>query len=448
MLDIGSFAARTCSAIGRRSFLRLAAAAPLGLQLASPAMAETVAAAARHARAKSVIFVFLWGAPSHLDTFDPKPDAPAEYRGPFGVIPSRTPGVYFTELLPQLARRSDRFTLIRSHVTSAPGHPDAGTVALTGFEEQPQPVRPNFGSILAKHRGSQGKLPPFISLASGLLADSGRKIDGYGGGQLGAAYDPLMVGCSELGEVSVPSLQILEGLNPARISDRKVLLHQLDEELRRMDRAGIQSWQRAHQQAYGLLVDPAARAAFDLSQETPATRARYGKSLFGQSALLARRLVEAGVPYIQLNYSRHPEAISAGFEFGWDTHIYNFELLQDQHCPILDRALPALLDDLHERGLLDETLVVCMGEFGRTPKITDRAARDHWPQCYFSLWAGAGIAGGRVIGESDRRGEAPLSSPITPLMVGTTIAELAGLDTQARAELRVLDGGTVIHGLL
>jgi hypothetical protein len=163
---------------------------------------------------------------------------------------------------------------------------------------------------------------------------------------------------------------------------------------------------------------------------------------------LARRLVEAGVPYIQLNYSRHPEAISAGFEFGWDTHIYNFELLQDQHCPILDRALPALLDDLHERGLLDETLVVCMGEFGRTPKITDRAARDHWPQCYFSLWAGAGIAGGRVIGESDRRGEAPLSSPITPLMVGTTIAELAGLDTQARAELRVLDGGTVIHGLL
>jgi uncharacterized protein (DUF1501 family) len=448
MLDIGSFAARTCSAIGRRSFLRLAAAAPLGLGLASAAAAETVAASALRARARSVIFVFLWGAPSHLDTFDPKPDAPAEYRGPFGVIPTRTPGVYYTELLPQLARRSDRFTLIRSHVTTAPGHPDAGTVALTGFEEQPQPVRPNFGSILARHRGSDSKLPPFVSLASGLLADSQRKIEGYGGGQLGAAYDPLMVGCSESGEVSIPALQILEGLTPTRIGERKVLLHQLDEELRRLDRAGIHAWGRAHQQAYGLLVDPAARAAFDLSAETPPTRARYGKSLFGQNALLARRLVEAGVPYIQLNYSRHPEAISAGFEFGWDTHIYNFELLQDQHCPILDRALPALLDDLHERGLLDETLVVCMGEFGRTPKITDRAARDHWPQCYFSLWAGAGIAGGRVLGESDRRGEAPRTEPVTPLMVGTTIAELSGLDTQARAELRVLDGGTVIHGLL
>jgi len=448
VLDIGSFAARTCAGVSRRSFLRLAASAPMGLALTPAGVALAAAEAAKAARAQSVIFVFLWGAPSHLDTFDPKPDAPAEYRGPFGVIPTRTPGVHFTELLPRLAERSDLFTLIRSHVTSAPGHPDAGTVALTGFAEQPQPVRPNFGSILAKHRGPAGDLPPFVSLARGLLADSQRRIEGYGGGQLGAVYDALMVGCSEQGEVSIPALQILEGLNPGRLSERKVLLSQLDEELRRLDRAGFESWRRSCQQAYGLLVEPTARAAFDLTQETPATRARYGKSVFGQSALLARRLVEAGVPYVQLNYSRHPEAISAGFEFGWDTHIYNFELLQDQHCPILDRALPALLDDLSDRGLLDQTLVVCMGEFGRTPRITNTASRDHWPQCYFSLWAGAGIAGGRVLGDSDARGEAPRGEPVTPLMVGTTIAELAGLDTQARAEMRVLDGGEVIHGLL
>jgi uncharacterized protein (DUF1501 family) len=448
MLDIGSFPARTCAGVSRRSFLRLAASAPLGLGLAAPGIALAAGDAAKKApRAKSVIFVFLWGAPSHLDTFDPKPDAPAEYRGPFGVIPTRTPGVHFTELVPQIAKRSDRFTLIRSHVTTAPGHPDAGTIALTGFEERPQPVRPNFGSILAKHGGQTGDLPPFVSLTRGFLADSERRIDGYGGGQLGPVYDPLMVGCSEQGEVSIPALAILEGLNPGRINERKILLGQLDEELRRLDRAGIQSWQRAYQQAYGLLVEPTARAAFDVTRETPATRARYGKSVFGQSALLARRLVEAGVPYVQLNYSRHPEAISAGFEFGWDTHIYNFELLQDQHCPILDRALPALLDDLSDRGLLDETLVVCMGEFGRTPRINDRAARDHWPQCYFSLWAGAGIEGGRVIGESDTRGEAPRGEPVTPLMVGTTIAELAGMDAQARAEMRVLEGGEVIDGL-
>jgi uncharacterized protein (DUF1501 family) len=195
-------------------------------------------------------------------------------------------------------------------------------------------------------------------------------------------------------------------------------------------------------------MKPEARRAFDLTAEKPATRARYGQSSFGQSCLLARRLVEAGVPYVQVNYSRHPEAFTPNYEFGWDTHIYNFEMLQDQHCPIFDRAFSALLDDLHERGLLRRTLVVCMGEFGRTPRITARAARDHWPQCYPSIWAGAGIAGGRTLGESDSRGAAPRCGPvITPLMVGTTIAELAGVDAEARAALRVLEGGTVIHEL-
>jgi uncharacterized protein (DUF1501 family) len=162
-----------------------------------------------------------------------------------------------------------------------------------------------------------------------------------------------------------------------------------------------------------------------------------------------RLALEAGVPYVQVNYSRHPECITPGYEFGWDTHIYNFELLQDQHCPVFDRAFSALLDDLHDRGLLSRTLVVCMGEFGRTPKINARAARDHWPGCYPSIWAGAGVREGRVVGESDKRGEAPRSGPVvTPLMVGTTVAELAGVNAEARAALRVLDGGSVIHEIL
>jgi uncharacterized protein (DUF1501 family) len=195
-------------------------------------------------------------------------------------------------------------------------------------------------------------------------------------------------------------------------------------------------------------MHPEARAAFDITRESQATRDRYGQTSFGQSALLARRLVEAEVPYIQLNYSRHPEAMTSGFEFGWDTHIYNFELLQDQHCPILDRAFSALLDDLHERGLLKHTLVVAMGEFGRTPKINNRASRDHWPPCYPSIWTGAGIEPGRVIGESDKIGAYPVTAPISPLMVGTTIAELAGIPTEARAALKVFEGGQVIHELL
>ena len=443
MFDIGSFPARTCAGVSRRSFLRLAASTPLALGLGG-----TLSAAPAKVRAKSVIFVFLWGAPSHLDTCDPKPDAPAEYRGPFGIIPTRTPGVHFTELLPRVAQQSHRFTLIRSHVASNAGHPQGGTVALTGFEELPGPIQPNFGSILARARGPAGKLPPFVSLARGPLADSTTPIRGFGGGTLGARYDPLMIGCSERGEVNIPALQVLDSLNPARITDRKSLLVQIDQTPRALEQAGLQSWDRAYQQAYGLLMDPKARSAFDLTRESEATRGRYGQSVFGQSALMARRLVEAGVPYVQLNYSRHPEAITPGFEFGWDTHIYNFELLQDQHCPIFDRAFSALLDDLHERGLIDSTLVVCMGEFGRTPKINNRASRDHWTRCYFSMWSGAGLPVGRVIGSSDRLASDPRGDPVTPLMVGTTIMELAGIDTQTRAELRVLPGGKVIDGLL
>lgn len=442
MFDVGSFQAKTCAGTSRRSFLRLGATLPLALGLGG---ATPIARAAEAVRAKSVLFVFLWGAPSHLDTCDPKPAAPAEYRGPFNSIATRTPGVHFTELLPQLAKRSDLYTLVRSHVTTAPGHPDAGTVALSGFEENPKPVQPNFGSIVAKHRGRVGNLPPFVSVARGVVMDGGRRIEAYGGGTLGSAYDPFMAGASQLGEVEIPALQLLDGLVPNRIHSRKQLMTQLDRVPRTLQLSGFDQWNRTYQA--NMLMDPQARQAFDLTRESQATRDRYGQSVFGQSALLSRRLVEAGVPYIQLNYSRHVEAVTPGFEFGWDTHIYNFELLQDLHCPILDRVFSALLDDMSERGLLDENLVVCMGEFGRTPKISNRAARDHWPPCYFSMWAGAGIEPGRVIGESDRLGEHPLSDPITPLMVGTTIAELAGIDAQARAEMNVLRDGRVIDGL-
>jgi uncharacterized protein (DUF1501 family) len=443
MFDIGRFNARTCSAMTRRSFLRIGASVPLGLGLTGRAIG-----AAETARAKSVVFVFLWGGPSHLDMCDPKPDAPAEYRGPFGVIPTKTPGVQFTELLPKLAQRTDRFTLIRSHVSTQSGHPDGGTMALTGFTDNPLPAQPNFGAIIAKHRGRRGNLPPFFSLASGILMDGTTPVHGYGGGTLGQAYDPFVAGCSELGQVSIPALKLLDGLVPGRIRSRRELAARLDAIPRTLDAKGFDNWNRDSQAAYDLLMDPQARQAFDLTREKSSTREAYGQSVFGQSSLLARRLVEAEVPYIQLNYSRHVEAINPGYEFGWDTHIYNFELLQDQHCPIFDRAFCAFLDDMGDRGLLDDTLVVCMGEFGRTPKISNRAARDHWPQCYFSIWTGAGIKPGWVIGESDRLGEHPTTDPISPLMVGTTICELAGVDTQARAEMNVLSGGKVIDGIV
>jgi len=445
MLDVGQFAAGTCGGVTRRSFLTTGASLAAALGLSAAADRATAAAAVR---AKSVVFVWLWGAPSHLDTFDPKPDAPSEYRGPFAPIATRTPGLNFTELLPQLAERSHLFNVIRSHITFAPGHPDAGTYGLTGFAERPEPVKPNFGSIIAKHRGHRGSLPPFVSLGRGIPRDVVRIVDGYGGGKLGKAYDPFQISCDEYGQAEIPSLKLLGDLNPARIEDRNTLLATLDGARRELDQTQLGEWDRTYGRAYQLLTRPEAREAFDLSRESQTLRDRYGETAFGQSCLLARRLVEAGVPYIQVNWSEYVECMTPNCDFGWDTHIYNFELLQDRHCPILDRALSALFDDLAVRGLLDSTLVVAMGEFGRTPKITNRAARDHWHPCYSSLWAGAGLAGGRVIGLSDKLGEHPVTSPVTPLMVGTTMAELAGLDTQTRAELNVLDGGSVIHELI
>jgi len=444
MLNVGSFAASSCTGVSRRSFLKMGASLPAVLGL--PALAAPSGRIAAHkVRAKSVLLVWMWGGPSHVDTFDPKPDAPAEYRGPFSPIATRTPGMRFTELMPRLAARSDKFTVIRSHKTSAPGHPDAGTVGLTGFAESPGPVQPSFGAIVAKQRGSTGGLPPYIAVGRGIPKDVVRIVEGWGGGKLGRAYDPLMVACSDEGQAELPSLKLFEGLTPTRLDDRRKLLQQMDTARRTMD--GVTAVQRnqLYDDAFRLLTAPEARAAFDLSREPQGVREAYGKTGFGQSCLLGRRLVEAGVPFVQVNWSEYVEAMTPNCDFGWDTHIYNFELLQDRHGPIFDRAFAALLDDLQTRGLLETTLVVAVGEFGRSPKITNRAARDHWPRCYSSIWAGAGIAGGRVIGQSDPRGEDPITHPITPLAMGTTIAELAGMDIQARAEMNVLAGGDVIH---
>ena len=459
MLGIGRFNAQSCGGVSRRAFLRAGAALPwawpqvargvlgtglLGTGLAGPATAH--ASSPLRGRAKSTIFVWLWGAPSHIDTIDPKPDAVGDVRGPFATIATRTPGMHFSELLPRLADRSDRFTVVRSHVTFSGGHPDAGTWGLTGFDEKPS-AKANFGSIVARHRGTKGTLPPYAMIGRGLPRDVVRKVEGCGGGPLGSVYNPFLLGCDETGQVEIPSLKLLDGLVPSRIHDRWQLRETLDQIQRGFDSVNI-NWKQRQLQAYQLLTRPEGRSALDLTQESPATREAYGQTSFGQSCLLARRLVEAEVPYIHVNWSEYVEAVTPNTDFGWDTHICNFDLLPDRLCPIFDRAFTALLNDLQDRRLLDSTLVVAIGEFGRTPKINKRASRDHWQRCYSSIWAGAGIEPGRVIGASDRNGEDPITNPITPLIVGTTIAELAGLDTQARTELQVLEGGAVIHELI
>lgn len=443
LFDIGTFPARTCHGFGRRSFVRAAAAAPLFASLAQPS-----ATASGNPKAKSVILLWLWGAPSHLDTIDPKPAAPVEYRGPFATIATRTPGLVFTELLPKLAQRSHQFSVVHNNRNFHTGHLEAGSIALTGTLGEAKEYGPNFGSIVARTRPARSSMPQFVSMTRGPVRDVVDLMKGYGGGTLGKAFDPFLLSCSDDGAVDIPALRLLEGLGPNRLGDRRNVLVALDHLRRHGESASFEQWDSSFMKAYALLTSDAGRQAFDLSREPARTRERYGKTTFGQSCLLARRLVEAGVGYVQVNWSQYVEAITPNCDFGWDTHIYNFELLADRLCPIFDRVCATLLDDLCDTGLIDQTLLVCMGEFGRTPKINNQASRDHWPNCYSSIWAGAGIQTGRVIGKSDARGEEPIGDPVTPVMIGTTIADLLGVDTVARNELRVLDGGRVIHELI
>ncbi len=445
MFDIGSFRSRDCEGMTRRVFLRAGLTAPFAWGLTTSGTAG--AAPVNSSKAKSILLVWLGGGPSHLDLFDPKPKAPVEYRGPFATIATRIPGVRYSELLPRLAAGSQRFALIRTNVNFDGGHREAGSIALTGASAATATYPPNFGSILARHRGANA-FPSFLSLAKGPIGDGIGPVQGYGGGAWGKRYDPFLVHCSEEGQVSIPELKLFDGLTPARLADRRLLLEELDRLQRRVETPQFEHWDTLSKRAYNLLTAPAARQALDLSREPAKTRDLYGQTSFGQSCLLGRRLVEAGVPYVQVNWSQFVEVFYTFSDYGWDTHADNFGLLADWHGPLLDRVLATLLDDLEVRGLLKSTLVVCMGEFGRTPRINSIGSRDHWHQCYFSIWAGGGVQPGRVIGESDPRGEHPATTPITPAMVGTTMLDLAGVNSLARAGLKVLEGGRVIEELL
>jgi hypothetical protein len=452
MLSVGDFPARDCQGVSRRAFVRAAFALPFVGGLAGPLGGKEPPSAPK---AKSVLLVWLGGGPSHLDLFDPKPRAPVEYRGPFSTIATRLPGVRFTELLPKLAARSDRFSLVRSNVNFNGGHRPAGSIALTGTVAsdggedaggKPGHYPPHFGAILARHRGG-GKVPGFISLARGAVGDGVGPLFGQGGGTWGKTHDPLMVSCSAEGEVDVPELKLFDGLTPARLGDRQAVLKELDRLGRKADGGRFNGWDEVHRRALTLLTSREGREVFDLSREPAKSREAYGQTSFGQSCLLGRRLVEAGVPFVQVNWSQYVEVYYPFSDYGWDTHADNFGLLADWHGPLLDGVFSTLLDDLERRGLLRTTLVVCMGEFGRTPRVNAIGSRDHWHPCYFSLWAGGGIQPGRAVGESDARGEYPATDPITPAMVGTTMLELAGVSSADRAALKVLEKGQVIHEL-
>jgi len=398
-------------------------------------------------RQRAVILVWLWGGPSHLDTFDPKPDAPAEYRGPFRAINTNVAGIQITEYLPQLARMADKYALLRSLHHETNDHGIAGTIGLTGKAATAGRVMPSMGSVVARMKGFRPPLSPFVTVGKS-LHQGHRPIQGEGGGILGSGYDPFRIEYDEVSGVQIRDLMPPEQVTAARLDRRRMFLKAVDAAQKNLWEGGAGPLSALYEQAFSLITSRGAKAVFDLDKEPEKVRDRYGRYRFGQSCLLARRLVEAAVPFVQVNWSSHVEAEEDYGDGGWDMHYRNFEIIQERHLWMLDQTLSALLEDLSQRGLLEHTLVVAMGEFGRTPKINDKAGRDHWNQCYSALLAGGGIRGGQVIGASDARGEYPAARPLKPADVCMTIFDRLGITRTDLLPLEIAPDGEVIEELL
>jgi uncharacterized protein (DUF1501 family) len=462
MLLVGRQTARTCQTLSRRTFVQVGASSVLGLSLAD--LLKQRALGSTLGTAKSVVLVWLWGGPSQLDTWDPKPYAPVEYRGPFGTIPTRIPGVRFCELFPKIAALTNKISVIRSLNTASNDHGIAGTIGLTGsaaggtgLDGKPLPgsTRPATGSVVARANSAlagrkspdAAKLPPFLVIG-GKLHQGKKPIIGEGGGPLGNIYDPFRLEYDPATGTKVPALQLSPELTPDRLGDRASLRQALDTVERRADQvraAGALDDYRS--QAFAMLTSPAARTMFDVERESASTRDTYGRTRFGQSCLLARRLVEHGVPFVQVNWSDHVEAEEDAGDGGWDHHYRNFQIMQDRHAMWLDQSFAAFISDLDRRGLLKTTLVLALGEFGRTPKINDKAGREHHPQCYGALVCGGGVVGGRVIGESDAKAEKPKENPLTPADLCATVHHAVGITSELSASLGVSTSGRVIDEL-
>ena len=408
-------------------------------------------------RAKSVIMIFNCGAPSHIDLWDMKPQAPSEIRGSFEPIATNVPGIEISELLPEVAKRMDKLSIVRTLHHTHGGHNSGMHWSIVG-----KPYRidstlinpggadvPCFGTLagwLAQKDGYAANVPPYVITPFPHCDSTKYLTPGQFGGCLGSRFDPFVLNADPNTQgFQVPGLKLDEAVSQQRLHDRQSLLQTLDERglLTPSEMTHDIDTQRA--KALGLISSNAASEVFDLSKEPDAVRDRYGRHSWGQSHLLARRLIEAG--------SRFVTTVN-GPSITWDTHKDNFSQMKNRLVPPMEKAYVALIDDLSERGLLDETLVIWMGDFGRTPIINKEAGRDHWPQCYSMVLAGGGIRGGQVVGESDKTGSRPLNRPVSPSDIHATVFDALGYDAQ-HINYHMTDGrpmpvcdGTPIHELL
>ncbi len=449
MFSVGRQGVSLCEGLTRRRWLHVGALGAAGLCLPDLLRARGPAGPGHFGRAKSCILCFLFGAPAHQDIWDLKPDAPADVRGEFRPAASSVPGVRLGEHVPLVARAAHRFALVRSVQHPDNTHTVAMHYMLTGRRHaQPntnprnQPTDfPCFGAAVQYLRPGRGGLPSGVSLnaPANQVSANNHVFPGFFAGLLGSRYDPLFVAQdpSAPGFAPLPTAGADEA---GRLRLRRGLLESVDRRRRALDAvAGVRDFDEYHRRAFGLVTAPAARQAFDLAREPAAVRDRYGRSPFGQGCLLARRLVEAGVRLVTVNWARD--------DAYWDTHANNFKLLKDALLPPFDRAFSALLEDLDQRGLLGETLVVCLGEFGRSPKVNANAGRDHWAACNSVVLAGGGVRGGQVLGASDRLAAYPATPPVSPADLAATIYHALGIDPRTELHdalgrpLPLSDGG-------
>ncbi|MFO0878174.1 MAG: DUF1501 domain-containing protein [Gemmataceae bacterium] len=416
----------------------LGAGALIAGALTCGARANAAALDRTFGRAKSLLFLFLSGGPSQYETFDPKPDAPAEIRGVFKPIATNVPGVRICELLPRTARIANRLCIVRSMSTGDPNHESGGYWVNTGHPYRGTNMRathptdwPTFGSIVKMLKPS--KQVPFsaVVLPEPIIANPGIFLPGQNGGFLGQRWDPEYFRCdpTEPG-FRIEGFELPPDLPSARLDARRSLAQRIDRAAWVAQADAVRGQDRTIREAMSIVGSRTAREAFRLDREPEAVRDRYGRTKWGQSLLLARRLIEAGVRMVFVNWPREPGDISAGNPL-WDTHSQNNPRMKDVLCPQFDWSFPALIDDLHQRGLLDETLVVAIGEMGRTPTFNGAGGRDHWGNVWPFLLAGAGIRTAQVVGASDRRGAEVHDGKVTPSDLTATLAHLLGIGHHA-----------------
>jgi hypothetical protein len=425
---------RYCDGVARRDFLKVGALAPLGLSLAGY-LRLARAQEAKNAQARSAIVIWLAGGPTHLDTFDMKPQAPAEIRGEFNPIATNVEGIEICEHLSGLARCADKLAVVRGVTHSLAGH-ELGTEYLSaGSRPVPSLVYPGYGAVVSKELPGDADLPHFVA-----VPNTPQKA-----GYLGVRYAPLQTNSTPAAgqPFSVRGISLADGITVEQLEKRQNLLADLDTTFRGLEKKSklVEGLDNFAQQAYAMISSPRARWAFDVSQEKSETALRFGEHRFGMSCLLAARLIEAGTRFV---------TVSLG---GWDTHSGNFRQAKESLLPQLDQGLAALLTTLADRGLLDSTAVLVTGEFGRTPKINTNAGRDHWPRAMFVLLAGGGMKGGQAIGGSDEKGMGPSGDPISPDQVAASFYRALGIDfrkeyhTSTGRPVMIVREGSVIEGL-